>query len=134
MANGGPDDDRPFSTTPAPYSTTTTSTICHRQQQHNISALMIANRILRKENFMIAFFNQHILNLSIDPKSRHSPPRYFCSSLEVRIRHWTSTYGSIRIPAFISLLWFLSRYNVLLYLMIFKVEHLLLCAEFHVQS
>ncbi len=96
MTNG-PEDDRPMSTIPPPYSTTSTIRL---QQQHNISALMIANRILRKENFMIALFNRQILNLSIDPKNHHSPPRFFCSSIEVRVRQLGNM--RIRIPVFLN--------------------------------
>ena len=86
----GPD-DRPTSAATVPSSSNMNHPY-HHQQQHNISALMIANRILRKENFMIALFNRQILNLSILPQnhrstiqhpSRHAP-RFFCSSLEVR--------------------------------------------------
>jgi Autophagy protein ATG9 len=79
-----------------PTSAATSSNTLHphhdqqQQHQHNLSALMIANRILRKENFMIALFNRQILNLSIFPKnhryqySNQATPRFFCSSLEVR--------------------------------------------------
>jgi Autophagy protein ATG9 len=58
-------------------------------QHHHINALMIANRILRKENFMIALFNRRLLNISIPFVRSHTNgssnhvPRFFCSSIEV---------------------------------------------------
>lgn len=50
-----------------------------------LNALVIANRILRKENFMIAFFNRGLLDLNIPSLSSISNS-FFCSSLEVRTR------------------------------------------------
>jgi Autophagy protein ATG9 len=79
-----------------PQSTTATSlnADAHRRPgQHQLDALMIANRILRKENFMIALFNRNILDLSVPWNlfswSSHAAqaPTFFCSSLEVSERN-----------------------------------------------
>lgn len=55
----------------------------HRVAIHgqDLDALVVAQRILRKENFMVAFFNRRMLDLSI-PGIKGT---YFCKSLEVRL-------------------------------------------------
>jgi hypothetical protein len=47
--------------------------------QGTLDALMVAQRILRKENFLIAFFNRGLLDLQVPFLSQQS---YFCKSLE----------------------------------------------------
>jgi Autophagy protein ATG9 len=96
-----------------------------RHNQHPLDALMIANRILRKENFMVALFNRNVLDLSVpmnlfSSSSRSGQaPTFFCSSLEVREqnveRHFSFRFCSQLV-------------------LVFAVERVLLCAEFHVQS
>ena len=60
---------------------------------HQLDALMIANRILRKENFLIALFNRKIMDLSVplnlfsSSNSTAQAPTFFCSSLEVSERN-----------------------------------------------
>ena len=51
----------------------------------DLDALVIANRILRKENFMVAFFNRGVLDFNIPWLSPISTS-FFCSSLEVNTR------------------------------------------------
>ena len=51
----------------------------------DLDALLIANRIMRKENFMVAFFNRGVLDLNIAWLSPISSS-FFCASLEVRNR------------------------------------------------
>jgi len=48
----------------------------------DLDALVIANRILRKENFMVALFNRGLLDLTI-PCASFFSDSFFCSSLEV---------------------------------------------------
>lgn len=48
---------------------------------HEFDALVIANRILRKENYMVAFFNRGLLNLSV-PFASVLQQTYFCSTIE----------------------------------------------------
>jgi Autophagy protein ATG9 len=51
----------------------------------DLDALVIANRILRKENFLVALFNRGLLDLTVPYVSSPGDP-FFCSSLEVSIR------------------------------------------------
>jgi autophagy-related protein 9 len=53
----------------------------------DLDALIIANRILRKENFMVALFNRDLLDLNVPWLGKHV---FFCSSLEVscKMRYW----------------------------------------------
>jgi Autophagy protein ATG9 len=48
-----------------------------------VDALLIAQRILRKENFMVAFFNRKLLNLQVPFFGSES---FFCSSIEVSLK------------------------------------------------
>jgi autophagy-related protein 9 len=54
----------------------------HRVAIHgqDLDALVVAQRILRKENFMVAFFNRRMLDLTVPGLTG----MYFCKSLEVR--------------------------------------------------
>ena len=47
--------------------------------QGNLDALVIAHRIMRKENFLVAFFNRGLLDLSVPCMSQQT---FFCKSLE----------------------------------------------------
>ena len=58
----------------------------HRIAIHGqvINALTIAQRILRKENFMIAFFNRNLFDLTVPiPLQMFANKAYFSKSLEV---------------------------------------------------
>ena len=58
-----------------------------------LNALVIANRILRKENFMVALFNRGLLDFNIPSLSSISNS-FFCSSLEVRTRFLSKNIDS----------------------------------------
>jgi autophagy-related protein 9 len=48
-----------------------------------LDALVVANRILRKENFMVAMFNRGLFDLSVPWIGKYFGHTFFCSSLEV---------------------------------------------------
>lgn len=48
--------------------------------QGDLDALVVAQRILRKENYLVAFFNCPMLDLTVPCLNS----TYFCKSLEVR--------------------------------------------------
>jgi len=54
-----------------------------RHGQAPLDALVIANRILRKENFLVALFNKGLLDLNVPLASALVSDSFFCSSLEV---------------------------------------------------
>lgn len=79
----------------------------------NLDALIISQRIMRKENFMTAFFNRNLLDLSVPFLKK----RFFCKSLEVS----ALLKGRIGVHSRL-IYWY------------FKVVNLLLCFELYVQS
>lgn len=57
----------------------------------DLNALVIANRIMRKENFLVALFNRGLLDLTVPFVSSSPGDSFFCSSLEVSFYTVTST-------------------------------------------
>lgn len=121
-----------------------------------LNALYITNRILRKENFLIALFNRGYLDLSVPFLNNQQGTTFYCSSIEVNNCNTLRKQGVI---VFMYLLIYLQRIDknllcelsifviavvclisicifvlffLLLFIYIFEVVYILLCIKLYV--
>jgi hypothetical protein len=96
----------------------------------DLHALTVANRILRKDNFMVAMVNQGVLDLTVPYIMPHQ--RWYCASIEV----CKCECGAMCLqPQLISSSYLLFSYSFSHYVLLLQlvVEYLFLHTQFHVQ-